>query len=218
MTDLKVDLYTEITCPWCLIGQHRLDKVLAERFPEVVVDIEHHPVILLPDCPPEGMRVGDLLKARHGITDLAALYAPPEAEARASGLALDLSRQPISYPTVGGHTLIRLARRLGTQHKLAMAFSSAHFHKAQNISDPDVLADISVDYGFSRDNVKQLVSDATEREETHREATHSAAQGVRGVPHFVFGSRVVVSGGQSEAALATAIQGALTARAEAPSA
>ena len=41
---LRIDLYTEITCPWCIVGQHRLDKVLAERFPELLVGIHHHPV------------------------------------------------------------------------------------------------------------------------------------------------------------------------------
>ncbi|HWT58783.1 MAG TPA: DsbA family protein, partial [Rhizobium sp.] len=44
---LKIELYTEITCPWCIIGQHRLDKVLAESFPGLVADIRHYPVLLL---------------------------------------------------------------------------------------------------------------------------------------------------------------------------
>ncbi|MGP3657397.1 DsbA family oxidoreductase [Burkholderia gladioli] len=47
---MQIDLYTEITCPWCIVGHHRLDKVLAERFPDLVVDIRQHPVLLLPDA------------------------------------------------------------------------------------------------------------------------------------------------------------------------
>ncbi|EPY7202841.1 DsbA family oxidoreductase [Klebsiella variicola] len=46
---LRIDIYTELTCPWCFVGLPRLDKVLQERFPELVADIHHHPVLLLPD-------------------------------------------------------------------------------------------------------------------------------------------------------------------------
>lgn len=91
---LKIDLYMEITCPWCIIAHHRLDKVLAERFPELEVDIRQHPVLLLPNAPAEGLYIPDLLLSRYGVTDPKASFARPEAEARASGLDLDLSRQP----------------------------------------------------------------------------------------------------------------------------
>lgn len=80
---LQIDLYTEITCPWCLIGQRRLDKVVAERFPGLVAEIQHHPVLLLPDVPATGLYVPDLLRARYGVTDPKVAFARPEAEARA---------------------------------------------------------------------------------------------------------------------------------------
>jgi len=64
---LQIDLYTEITCPWCIVGQHRLDKVLAEHFPDLFADIYHHPVLLLPDAPVEGIYIPDLLRTRHGV-------------------------------------------------------------------------------------------------------------------------------------------------------
>jgi predicted DsbA family dithiol-disulfide isomerase len=89
---LQIDVYSEITCPWCMVGQHRLDKVLSERFSDLAVDIRHHPVLLLPDAPAAGLYIPDLLRARYGVTDPTAAFARPEAEARASGLELDLSR------------------------------------------------------------------------------------------------------------------------------
>jgi len=82
---LKIELYTEITCPWCIIGQHRLDKVLAERFSGLVADIRHHPVLLLPDAPAAGVYIPDLLRSRYGAADPKAAFARPEGEARASG-------------------------------------------------------------------------------------------------------------------------------------
>ncbi len=90
---MQIDLYTETTCPWCIVGYHRLDKVLAERFPSLAVEIRQHPVLLLPDAPAGGLYIPDLLRSRYGITDPKVAFARPEGEARASGFDLDLSRQ-----------------------------------------------------------------------------------------------------------------------------
>lgn len=208
MSALKIDLYGDIVCPWCIIGQHRLDKVLQERFPGLDVDIEHHPVLLLPDTPPEGSRIPDLLKARYGVTDPSVAWARPHAEARASGLDLDLGRQPFAYPTLDAHTLIRLARAKGAQHALANAISHAYFMDSRDISDVQVLADIAVRHGFDRDEVIALLANVQERAETRRDVARSAEAGVKSIPHFVFNGRLAINGGRSETELADAIRSA----------
>jgi predicted DsbA family dithiol-disulfide isomerase len=205
-TMLQIDLYTEITCPWCIIGHHRLDKVLAERFPELDVDIRQHPVLLLPDAPAEGLYIPDLLRSRYGVTDPKASFARPEAEARASGLDLDLSRQPWAYRTQAAHGLILAARARGTQHQLAVAITDAHFLQAKNISDADILADIAVAYGFEREEARAIALDPEQHRRVEREATRSTAAGVRSVPHFVFGGRIAINGGRSEGEIASAIR------------
>jgi len=144
----RIDLYTEVTCPWCIVGLHRLDKVLAERFSGLEVDIHHHPVLLLPDAPAAGLHIPDLLRTRYGLTDPTTAFARPEAEARASGLNLDLSRQPRTYPTQAAHALILAAGERGTQHALAVAITRAYFLEAKNIGNADVLADLAVAHGF----------------------------------------------------------------------
>jgi len=212
---LQIDLYTEITCPWCLIGQYRLDKVLAERFPDLEVDIRHHPVLLLPDAPAEGLYIPDLLLKRYGVTDPKASFARPEAEARASGLNLNLSRQPWTYPTQSAHALIFAARELGTQHKLAVAITEAHFLEANNISNPDVLVDIAAKHGFDRDEARRIALDPAERKKVEQEAVKSAAAGVRSVPHFVLGNNISINGGRSEDEIALSI-GAVTLQSQKP--
>lgn len=202
---LQIDLYTEITCPWCIIGHHRLDKVLAERFPELQVDIRQHPVLLLPDAPAEGLYIPDLLRSRYGVTDPKASFARPEAEARASGLDLDLSRQPWTYRTQAAHGLVLAARERGTQHRLAVAITHAHFLEAKTISDADVLADIAVAHGFERQEARALALDPEQHRRVEREASQAMAAGVRSVPHFVFGGRIAINGGRGEDEIASAI-------------
>lgn len=206
---LRIDLYTEINCPWCFVGLHRLDKVLQERFPELVADIHHHPVLLLPDAPAAGLFIPDLLRARYGVTDPKSAFARPEAEARASGFDLNLGRQLYAHPTQAAHAIILAARERGTQHQLAVAITDAYFLAARNIADADVLADVAAAYGFSRDEARAIARDPTRHKRIEQEAENSTAAGVRSVPHFVFENRFAVNGGRSEDEIATAIDNAL---------
>lgn len=208
---LKIDLYTEISCPWCVIGHYRLDKVLAERFPGLAVDIRQHPVILLPDAPADGLYIPDLLRSRYGITDPKQAFARPEAEARASGLDLDLSRQLWTYRTQPAHALIQAAGERGSQHKLAVAITYAYFLEGQNISDPDILAGLAEPHGFGRDEARAIALDPAAHQRVERESAASKDAGVRSVPHFVFGSHVALNGGRSEDEIASALQEALAA-------
>ncbi|NTF91612.1 DsbA family protein [Agrobacterium rhizogenes] len=203
---LQIDLYTEITCPWCIIGHYRLDKVLAERFPKLEVDIRQHPVLLLPNAPAEGLYIPDLLLKRYGVTNPKASFARPEAEARASGLDLDLSRQPWTYRTQAAHGLILAAQARGTQHRLAVAITNAHFLEARNISDPDVLADIAMTHGLEREEARAIALDPKQHRRVEQEAAQSIAAGVISVPHFVFGEQTSINGGRSEDEIASAIR------------
>lgn len=93
---LKIDLYSDPICPWRIIGAHRLDKVLRERFPGLDIDIENLPFELHPGAPPEGFRIDEYFR-RKGISDPATAFARPEAEAHASGLVLNLGKQPSAF-------------------------------------------------------------------------------------------------------------------------
>jgi len=200
---LRIDLYTDITCPWCLLGQRRLDKVLTERAPKLAVEIHHHPILLLPDAPVAGLNIADLLRVRHGVTDPKTAFARVEAEARASGLDLNLSRQPLVYPTQSAHAVIHAARERGTQHVLAVAISEAYFLYARNIADAEVLADIAADHGFDRAEALAIALDPDQLKRIELEAEKSAAAGVRSIPHFVFGGRIAINGGRNEDEIAS---------------
>jgi predicted DsbA family dithiol-disulfide isomerase len=210
---LQIDLYTEVTCPWCLVGQYRLDKVLAEHFPDLAVDIHHHPVLLLPDAPAGGLYIPDLLRARYGVTDPKTAFGRPEAAARASGLSVDLSRQLWAYPTQPAHALVLAARERGAQHELAVAITEAYFLDAKNIGDADILADVAAGYGFERAEARAIALDPGQHKRVEQEAAKSAAAGARSVPHFVFDGRAALSGGRSEDELAAAIEVAARAAA-----
>lgn len=207
---LKIDLFTDTVCPWCLVGSARLDQAIAELPADVDVDVENHPFYLDPNTPPEGVLVADKLREKYG-RDPRELWARVEGEAKASGIDLDLSQQPRSYPTAKGHTLVRLARVKGTQHALANAIAEAYFLGRRQINDDDVLAEIAVRYGYSREEALQVLHDPDEIGITHDLAVLAARQGINGVPFFVLNHHYAMSGCQPQEVFSQALQMALDA-------
>ena len=195
---LKVDLFTDIVCPWCLVGAARLDQAIARLPADVSVDVENHPFYLDPNTPAEGVDVGEMLRAKYG-RDPKELWARVEEQAQAAGIALDLSQHPRSFPTQKPHTLIRLARDKGTQHALANAITRAYFLEHRQVNDDAVLVEIATGYGFSREEALAVIADGAALAVTHELAVSAAQQGIQGVPFFVFDQRFALSGAQPDA-------------------
>lgn len=205
---LKVDLFTDVVCPWCLVGSARLDQAIANLPPDVTVEVENHPFYLDPNTPPEGVVVADMLREKYG-RDPKEMWARVETEARVSGIALDLSKQPRSFPTAKAHTLTRLAKAKGTQHALANAIASEYFLNQQQINDDETLAGIAAQHGFSREEALTAMQDKAELRITHELAVAAAQQGIQGVPFFVFNNKFAFDGCQPEAMFARAFEMAL---------
>lgn len=194
---LKIDVFTDVVCPWCLVGSARLDKAIEALPEDVEVVIENHPFYLDPNTPAEGVVVSDMLRAKYG-KDPKEIWERVESEARKAGVELDLSKQPRMFPTKKAHTITRLAKPLGTQHELANAIANAYFLDHRQINDDNVLADIAVDFGFDRGDAIDAMNDENELAITEQIATDAAAQGIRGVPFFVFGEKYALSGAQPD--------------------
>lgn len=204
---IHIDLYTDIVCPWCLIGTARLDQALEALDPEVKVDITHHPFLLDPSTPREGRNTKQWLEAKYG-GDVSAMQGRVEQTAREAGVPLDMSVQPMSYPTIEPHTLIRLAPA-GHQYGLAKAYARAYFLEGRNITDRDLLADIAAEHGYTREDALALLADENEHNTTQAMAVSAAQQGVNGVPFFIFDNRFAISGGQPPEVFARAFRVAL---------
>jgi predicted DsbA family dithiol-disulfide isomerase len=204
---LQIDVFADVVCPWCFVGSERLERVLAALGRPTRVT--HHPFLLDPNTPPEGDDVPARLRRKYGVPP-EQLWARLEAEARKSGLELDLSKQRWSYPTARAHTLLRHAAAKGTQRELMRALYRAYFQEARNIHDPAVLADVAAAHGFTADEVERLTSDERELAATQEEARGAALAGIDGVPFFVFGERLALAGAQPENVFRSAIEQALT--------
>lgn len=208
MSKIEIELFGDVVCPWCYLGMHRLERVLAELDAGDRTHVRLRPFLLRPETPAAGIDIHAELRKR--FADLEPVFARLVAEARASGLDLDPRRQAFAYPTLAAHTLVRHAQSHGTQRALARSLYRAHFDEARNIADGDVLADIASQHGFTADEARAIVSDAAELARTRAETEQASASGIRAVPLFVIGDQRI-SGAQPEAVLRAAIETALRA-------
>ena len=206
---IKVDFFTDIVCPWCLVGVARLDTAIAALPDDVEVDVEVHPFYLDPNTPPEGYDVAEMLRAKYG-REPREMWARVESEASKAGVALDLSKQPRSFPTQKGHTLVRLARAKGTQAALSRALADAYFLAHRQVNDEDVLVDIATQHGFTDAEARAAIHDEKELAISHELAMWAAQQGIRGVPFFVFENKFALSGAQPQEVFHMALDRALT--------
>jgi predicted DsbA family dithiol-disulfide isomerase len=207
-TTLAIDVFSDVVCPWCFIGATRLEQALAAMATELRAEVCFHPFYLDPTVPEGGVSVPDMLKQKYGV-EPKQVWARAEAAARESGLDLDLSLQPRMYPTSAAHTLLRHAHAKGTQAALAQALFHGYFREVLDISDETVLAGIAVRHGFTAEEARALVKNPSELELTREEAAAAAQNGIRGVPFFIFGGRLAVSGAQPMNVLQGAIRQAL---------
>ena len=194
---LKIDVFTDVVCPWCLVGSARLDQALALLPDDVEVEIENHPFYLDPSVPPEGVDVGKMLAEKYG-RDPKEMWARVESEAAKAGITLDLSQQPRMFNTAKAHTLTRLSKANGNQHELANAIAEAYFLDHRQINDDNVLVDIAAGFGWDRGDALDAINDENELAITAQLATSAAQQGIRGVPFFVFGEKYALSGAQPD--------------------
>ena len=202
---LKIDVFTDVVCPWCLVGSARLDAALADLPDDVDVVVENHPFYLDPTVPLEGVDVAQMLRAKYG-RDPAELWARVESEAAKAGIELDLSKQPRMFNTAKAHTLTRLSKGHGNQHELANAIAEAYFLAHRQINDDNVLADIAAEHGWDRGDALDAINDENELTVTADLATSAAQQGIRGVPFFVFGEKYALSGAQPAEIFAQALE------------
>lgn len=202
---MRIDVWSDLVCPWCYIGKRRFEKALAGFERRGEVDVVHRSFQLDPSVPKGQLfRHRDVLMRKYGMTEpqVAAAQGRLVDLAAADGLELHLAR---SYTgnTLDAHRLVHLGREQGIQDAVIERLFRAHFTELRSLFDQESLATLSREAGLA-DVEAVLDGDrfASEVAADHREAQ---ALGANGVPFFVLDNRFAVSGAQATSVFAEAL-------------
>ena len=194
---MKVEVYSDIACPWCYIGKHRFERALAAFPGGAAVDVVYRPYQLDPGAPAQASSHRAYLDSRYGPGS-AAMDAKVARIGEGEGIAFDFDRA-LHVNTLDGHRLLRLAElEYGheTQARLQEKLFAARFANGGNVGDPDQLADLAAEAGIDRARAAAYLATDEGEKEVREEIDEARALGVTSVPTFVFEGKWAVSGAQ----------------------
>lgn len=212
MTTIRIDLFADIACPWCYIGEHRLRRALAAR-PGVEVEWGWRPYQLQPDLPPEGMAWDRFVESRFGGAGRAApMFERVAALGAEEGIDLGFERMARAPNTRDAHRVVLFAEGVGRQREAAEALFRAHFSEGRDVSDREVLLGVGESAGLDREALAAYLASEEGIEAVRASQAEAAGLGISGVPFFVLDERYGISGAQSAELFGRAIDQVLAER------
>lgn len=202
---IRLDIFSDPVCPWCLIGKANLDRALADH-PEHPFSIQWHPFQLNPSMPVEGVDKRPYLeRAFGGAAQVDAVHARLTAMAQAAGLTMDPDLPKRIPNTLNAHRLIHWAGIEGRQSEVVAHLFAAYWQMGRDIGDMDVLADVAEQGGMDRAATLRLLNTEADRDDLIARDQDARQKGVTAVPTFLIAQQYVVSGAQSPEAWAEVI-------------
>lgn len=209
---IKVDIWSDIACPWCFIGKRKFEAAVATS--GIPVDVEYHSFELSPGTPAEypGSH-HEFLAAHLGVSleQAAAMGERVTALAAAVGLRYDYERLQTTN-TVLAHQLVHYAKARGRQAEMKEHLMSAYFEHGRHVGRIPELAALAAEIGLDRDDVVRSLTAGEYRDAVRADVALAGELGIRGVPFFVLDGKYGVSGAQESATFADALAQAAATR------
>ena len=209
---MRVDIWSDVVCPWCYVGKARFEKALGNFAHHDEVEVVYRSFELDPSQPAgQGETVLDMLSKKYGMPPEQARQAEDRVAglARAEGLGYS-SERPVGN-TFDVHRMLHLGKERGVQHELLDAIYKAYFDEARQIFDAPVITAVADKAGLDAEAARQVLDDGDQYAGDVRADEDEARRlGISGVPFFVFDMALGVSGAQATETFTQALEQAWT--------
>lgn len=193
---LRIDIVSDVVCPWCVIGYRQLAEALAAT--GTAHEIHWQPFELNPDMPAEGQNLREHVAEKYGASK-----AQSEGSRRQMtevgaqvGFEFNFADDMRMHNTFNLHQLLHWADQQGRMHELKQALFTSHFTHRRNLSDVSVLADVAAEIGLQRAEALSVLADQRFATQVRTAEQTWINQGITGVPAMVFNRRHLVTGAQ----------------------
>ncbi|MBE1284457.1 MAG: DsbA family oxidoreductase [Rhodobacteraceae bacterium] len=197
-TPIRVDIVSDVVCPWCVIGYRQLAEAAHDT--GTALDVHWHPFELNPNMVDEGEDLREHLAAKYGTTPEDSIKARARLTelGAALGFTFNYADGMRMYNTFKAHQLIDWAEDQGKAHAAKLALFAAFFTRREDVSDPAVLAHVAQEIGLDPTAARTMLNTGTHAARVRQKQQFWTSRGVRGVPAMVFESRHLVTGAQGE--------------------
>jgi predicted DsbA family dithiol-disulfide isomerase len=195
-TPIRIDIVSDVVCPWCIIGYKQLERALQET--NTAADIHWHPFELNPQMADEGENLREHLAAKYGTTP----EGSRQARARLTELGAELgftfnfTDDMRMVNTFRAHQLLIWAEEHGRGHDLQMALFAAFFGERFDLNDSAVLAEVAAGIGFDGDEALAVLADGRYAQAVRQDEQFWISRGIEGVPAMIFDEKYLVVGAQ----------------------
>lgn len=213
---VSIDIYSDVMCPWCIIGYSQLQKGLAQLDGEIEAEVRWLPFELNPDMPAEGEGQSEHIARKYGRT-------VHEAETNRQRLIEIGDRAGYSFAWTGAgeppkamiwntfaaHKLLKWAlieHGAEVQNRLKLALFDAHFQQRRNVSDPEVLTDVAASLGLDPAAARAALDDEALGLIVRREQSQAWDMNISGVPAMVVNGQFLIPGAQEPEVYAQALR------------
>lgn len=208
---LRIDIISDVVCPWCFIGKRNLDTALQmyrAQFPQAAEPaIGWLPFQLNPELPVDGIPRSEYTAQKFGGPERAReIYARVEAAGENAGIPFDFGRISRQPNTLQAHRVVHYAARHGKQHDVLESLFTGYFLEGRDLTRDETLSELAVRAGLQRDDVLQYLCTDEDRELIIQQDTRARQLGVQGVPFFIIAERLAVSGAQPPSVLFEAME------------
>lgn len=195
---MKVDIWSDIVCPFCYIGDTQFKKALSSFTHAKDVEVVYHSFELTPDAPKQPEHsAAEYLAAKKGmpIETMRQMQQQLSETASSQGLTMNMDKIQI-VNTFDGHRLIHYAASKGAQHQAVEALHKAYFTDSVNVADKNELLAVAKQIGLNEDETVQVLESNDYANEVNADINKAKALGIQGVPFFVVNEKYGVSGAQ----------------------
>jgi len=206
-----IDVVSDVVCPWCYLGKHRLEAALALR-PDIKAEVRWKPYFLDPRVPREGMARVDYLSRKFGSDErIRPAHERLSKLGKEEGIEFHFEKIARQPNTLDAHRVIAWAGAKGKASPVVERISGSFFSEGVDLTNTETLVEAAAAGGLDADKMRQDL--ASERDVTAiQNAANSAAEaGITGVPFFIFNNRFAVAGAQTPDMIAAAMDQALAA-------
>jgi predicted DsbA family dithiol-disulfide isomerase len=198
MVELQIDIVSDVSCPWCIIGYNSLQLGLAQLSKEVSAKITWQPFELNPNMPAEGQDINEHLGQKYGIDHAQIEQNRAAIKQRGLDVGYEFGHRGGGriYNTFDAHRLLHWAKQENKQTELKLALFDLYFKESGNPSDHLQLLNTVSKVGLDADAAAAILSADTYAQDVRKEQQHYQALGISSVPAVIVNNKHLISGGQ----------------------